>query len=562
MPAILCLTAHRKRKTTAVFVGFLVICALLLSACSGNNSTTPTSGPKADTLESLAAVGDDFVNNYNPNAVVTIFPETTLIYDTLLDVNAPDNSVKPWLVQTWEWSGDNKVLTFHLRPNVKWADGQLLTSKDVAFTINLVKKYPQADYFGIWQKLTSLTIVDDATIQFTLNTPFYELLPWLGSYNIEPEHIYSKIQGDPTKYIDDHPVGTGPYMLESFTPNLVTFVANPNFWEPGKPAVKRIKFHVYKNTDTAQLQLFAGKLDVATMQPSSNIDKNFVQKDSQHNHYWFVPGNVLILSTNVTKKPLSDVAVRQAISQALDRDKMSKIAELGYMPVASPTLLLLPNYKDYLAPQYADLKYSQDIQKAQSTLEAAGYTKGSDGIYVGKDGQKLSFQINVDSSAGDRVTIGQMMVESLKSVGMDVSLNTLPSQTWDDKMRLGDYDTAVTQINGGVSPFDFYNFLLNWKYSGPIGTKVEGSTVNFERWNDPTTNQLLDQFLGTSDLAAQKQLIYKYEQIMVEQVPSVPLLYQASWFEYRTAKFTGWPSADNQYTVGGSEQMYTDIVPA
>lgn len=103
---------------------------------------------------------------------------------------------------------------------------------------------------------------------------------------------------------------------------------------------------------------------------------------------------------------------------------------------------------------------------------------------------------------------------------------------------------AISWTNPGPTPYYLYNSLLNSKNTAAIG---KTASSNFERWSDPATDQYLSQYATTADPAIQQKAIAGLEKVMVEQLPSIPLVFGATWNEYSTSNFTGWPTADNAY---------------
>jgi len=103
---------------------------------------------------------------------------------------------------------------------------------------------------------------------------------------------------------------------------------------------------------------------------------------------------------------------------------------------------------------------------------------------------------------------------------------------------------AISWTNPGPTPFYLYNSMLNSTNSAAIGKQASS---NWERWIDPSTDKLLTQYATTADSSLQQQALNGLQQIMVEQLPSIPLVYGATWYEYSTRNFTGWPDANNAY---------------
>jgi peptide/nickel transport system substrate-binding protein len=205
---------------------------------------------------------------------------------------------------------------------------------------------------------------------------------------------------------------------------------------------------------------------------------------------------------------------------------------------------VLPANQSSLDAAYANTSFSLDAAKSNQLMASAGYTKGSDGIYVGKDGKKLSFQIDVVTGWTDWVTAVQIIADNLKAVGIDAKVNSIAFNSYFSALQNGSYDMAISWTNPGPTPFYLYNSLLNSTNSAAIGKQAAS---NFERWMDPTTDKLLAQYATTADAATQQQALAGLEKIMVEQLPSIPLVYGATWYEYSSRNFTGWPDASNAY---------------
>jgi peptide/nickel transport system substrate-binding protein len=253
-----------------------------------------------------------------------------------------------------------------------------------------------------------------------------------------------------------------------------------------------------------------------------------------------------MLYLNTAKAPFNKLAVRQAISSAVDRNQMYKVGESGYEPVSHPTALVLPANQKYLSSDYANTTFSVDTAKSTQLLESAGFKKGGDGIYADASGKKLSFNVNVVDGWTDWVTNCQIMANNLKAIGMDVKVNAVSFNSYFSSMQTGSFDAAISWTNPGPTPFYLYNSMLNSTNTKPIG---QNATSNWERWSDPTTDQFLNQYATSTDANVQQQAIAGIQKIMVEQVPSVPLVYGATWNEYSTARFTGWPTAQNAYAM-------------
>ncbi len=532
-----------KTRTGMIMTSCLVVLVMLLSACGGGGSSANKSSAKNAVLTIAPSPKGDFTENFSPYSPTALDGIQGPMYETLLFFNRMDGSVKPWLASSYTFASDAKSLTFHLRQGVKWTDGQAFTSDDVVFTLNTIKQYPAADSGGIWQYINSVAAPDANTVTVTFKKAYTPILWYLGGQVwILPKHLWATV-GDPTKYTNTSPVGTGPFKLKSFTPQLVDFVKNPNYWQPGKPEVAELKYPSFNSNTGAELVLSQGQLDWTGLF-TPDIQKTYVNRDPAHNHYWFPARNVVMLYLNTAKAPFNKLAVRQAISSALDRQQMYKVAESGYEPVSSPTALVLPSNQNFLSSNYANSAFSIDTAKSMQLLESAGFKKGSDGIYADASGKKLSFNLNVVNGWTDWVTDCQIMADNLKKIGIDAKVNAVSYNAYYSAMQTGSFDTAISWTNAGPTPYFLYNSMLNSTNTKPVG---QTAVSNWERWSDSTTDTLLNQYATSTDQSVQQQAIANIQKIMVEQLPSIPLVYGATWNEYSTARFTGWPSANNAY---------------
>lgn len=531
-----------KARTKAVVFPLLALLLMVLAAC-GQGGTANSTSKNNSVLNVVPSPKGDFTDGFSPYSSTANYGSQGMIYETLLFFNRMNSSVQPWLAQSYVFSSDAKTLTFHLRPGVKWSDGQPFTSADVVFTLDMLKQYPAADTNGLWQYIQGVQAPDNSTVTVALKTAYSPILWYLaGQTWIVSKHEYASA-GDPTKFADDNPVGTGPFMLKSFSPQVIDLKKNPNYWQPGKPAINEIRYPAFDSNTSAELLLQRGDVDWTGLY-TPNIQQTYVDKDPAHNHYWFPNRNIVMLYLNTAKAPFNQLAVREAISDAIDREQLYKVAESGYEPVASPTGLVLPANQSNLDPTYASASFSRDTAKSLQLLNSAGFTKGSNGIYVDKSGKQLSFNIDVVTGWTDWVTEDQIIVSDLKAIGISATVNAISYNSYFSALQMGSYDMAISWTNPGPTPFYLYNSLLNSTNSAPIG---KAASSNFERWMNPTTDQLLTQYATTTDTAVQQQALNGLQQIMVQQLPSIPLVFGATWYEYSTRNFSGWPTASNAY---------------
>jgi peptide/nickel transport system substrate-binding protein len=533
-------------------VAAAMVLGLGIAACSSGGAKSSPSTPKSVTLTEEATTGVTFTQNFNPfdvNSLATEMNMRTLVYEPLFEFNALQPGViHPWLGQTYTWSNGGKTLTVTLRPGVKWSDGQPFTSADVAFTYNTINASAAANYSGV-PAITSITTPDSTTAVLNFKTAQYaNLFAIAGNTFIVPKHVWQSISAPATATVAT-PVGTGPYVLKSFTTQLVTFSANPHYWG-GTPPISQVQIPYYSGNTAATTALAADQLDWAGNE-IPNLQQLYVSKNPSTNHYWFPGGNTVTLWINVSKGgPLADPKVRQAISAGINRQEISAKGEYGYeAPATSSSGLILPAQQQYLLPSLAnDISPSADAAKVSSILTADGYKKDAKGIWA-KNGQEITFSIEDPTAFTDYFADAQLLSSQLKAVGINATVNGVAAPAWFTDTQNGNFQTVV-HWGGGVGgasdpyPFGQYQYWMDSTLSAPVG---KSAASNYGRYTSPQAQAAFTQYENSNATGTQMQAIHSLETIESTQMPAIPLVYGADWNEYSTARITGWPTQANPY---------------
>lgn len=492
------------------------------------------------------ATGALWNGSFSPFSVAVNFTSLGIIYEPLVYINIINNQTTPWLATGYRWSNGNKTLTFALRSGVRWSDGQPFSAADVAFTFNLMKKYPALDLQAVWSVLKSVQAQGSSTVVMNFSQPAVPFFYYIADQDgIVAEHIWSKVK-NPVTYADSHPIGTGPFVLQQSSPQTITYVRNPHYWQPGKPYVDKVLYPAFTSNDPANLYLAQGQADWA-YQFVPNIKTYYISRDPANNHYWFPPiGNVDIY-INQKVSPLSTVAVRRALAYGIDRQRVALIGEYGYEPAGNQTGVLMPNFASWLdtkqAAQYGN-NYAYNPQKAISLLEQAGFKRDGSGTFKNPSGKPLSFSIINNAGYTDWVASVQVIQNQLKQIGIELHPENLSQTDYQTRLNNGQFDLAYALPPYGPNPYYDFHAVLFSGNSAPIG---QAATSNYERWISPQTDALLNQFAAASDSATQHALINRLQGIMLSQVPVIPVTEQVAWDEWSTAKFAGWPTPQNPY---------------
>jgi peptide/nickel transport system substrate-binding protein len=540
-----------------------------VAGCSAgaSSSSSPTNGHTSTTSSTLTISNENgalWTCGFNPLNASDSLLAVGFIYEPLVYVNPlQDGKQTPMLASSYTWGAGNKSLTFTIRQGVKWSDGTPMTAADVAYTFNLIKKYPALDLTGAWSVLSSVTATGNTvTMEFSqVAVPYFYYIA--DQTPIVPEHIWSTYSNPTTNPVTS-PVGTGPYVMSKCSPSDITYSANPSYWQPGLPKIKKIQYPAYTSNNTANNDLANGTAQWGAQYiPAINA---FYTSKSPDYHYWFPPTVNVSLVPNLTNPLLSNVKVREAISYAIDRQKVSTIGESGYEPPANQTGIVTPTFSSSLNNSaLSSWGNGYDPAKATSLLESAGFHMGSDGIMTNSAGQKLSFTVINIGDYSDWVASVQVIQQELKAIGIQINPDNLSNTDFDADLYYGKYQLAYyDQQTFGPSAYYELNNWLNSANTAAVG-KVAAS--NYERYSNPATDKLLNQYATTTDPATQQSILNQVQQVMLNDVPIIPVVEAVDWYQYDTGSFTGWPTPSNPYaqpsaySYPDNEQVLLHLAP-
>jgi peptide/nickel transport system substrate-binding protein len=529
-------------------IGVLIASGLLAAACGTSSSSSGKSSGPSGTLTLSNEQGTLWTCSFNPFNPSNLANGSSMgqVYEPLAFVNTLQNAkVTPWLATSWAWNGNNTMLTFTIRQGVKFNDGTPMSAADVAFTFNLMKKYPALDLNSVWSVLSSVAQKGADQVVMTFKAAAVPYFYYIADQvPIVPQHVWSTIS-DPVTYKDSDPVATGAFIVRPCTAQNITYVANPHYWQPGEPKLAKVLYPAFTSNDPANTYLATGQAQWGS-QFIPNIGSFYTSK-SPDNHYWFPPVANVSLIPNLTVPGLDNVAVRQAMAYAIDRSRVSQIGEYGYEPPGNQSDITTPTFSSWLDPAAAaKYNYGYNPAKAQQILTAAGFKKGPDGIFASASGQKLSFTVINIGGYSDWVAAMQVIQQELQAAGIRITPDNLSQTDFLARMYNGNYQLAYYNQTGGPTP---YYELRQWLYSpnsAPIGKQA---STDWERYSNPATDNLIKAYGATTSAATQHQIVSQLQQVVLQNVPFIPVTEEVDWYQYNTSNFTGWVTPTNPYAL-------------
>ena len=342
------------------------------------------------------------------------------VYESLTSRD-DNNDVQPGLAKSWDVSDDGTVYTFHLNDGMTFSNGDALDAEDVAWSISELEKNQYKDYEEI-AGYKSVEAVDSTTVRLTLDAPYSQLL-----WNLSGRAglVFDK---DADYDAKTQAVGSGPYLLDSFTANdSAVLVQNKNYWGANKAQIGTVTIKYYADQNAAINAIKSG--DIQTL---SGYDYDAV-KSLDGNGYTVQAGDdtdKMVLAFNNAKAPFTDKRVRQAIRYAIDEDSI--IASRGGVDTAlgGPIPDLDPGYEDLTG------LYPHDVDKAKQLLAEAGYTD-SNPLKI-----TLTYATIYSSSIGDQ------LASQLAEAGIELTVNQVEFNTWlSDVYTNHDYDLSLVDHN-------------------------------------------------------------------------------------------------------------------
>ncbi|HEV7257536.1 MAG TPA: ABC transporter substrate-binding protein [Bosea sp. (in: a-proteobacteria)] len=356
--------------------------ALALSGASALAQSCPKTGGTLTYVYSLEPTSLSTI----ATSAVPVALISTKMYESLLNYEGPGLAPKPGLAESWTISDDRKTYTFKLRPGVTWHDGKPFTAEDVKFSVeSIIRPYHSRGktYFG---DVAAVETPDPLTVVFRLKAPvpFFMNVFQAGEAPMMPKHGFdgidvSTVAAVRAAPIMQNPVGTGPFRFKEWRKGShITLERNPTYWRKGFPCLDQIVQRMMPDGASRAIALETGEVDLAPMSSLPEAEAQRLEnmpslEASQAGAEALGPN--MWLEVNMRDKPLADLKVRQALSLALDRERIVDVIWYGQgKPARGPVVSGNAAFNKALKP------YEYNPRKANQLLDEAGYPRGANGV--------------------------------------------------------------------------------------------------------------------------------------------------------------------------------------
>jgi peptide/nickel transport system substrate-binding protein len=479
-----------------------------------------------------------------------------LVYDRLLGYGT-DLRPQPELASDYTYSADGRSITFTLRSGVSWSDGQPFTADDVTFTYRLIHDQKLGQYAQWLTHLKSAEAPSPTSVTLTFDSP-QAFDPAL-TIPILPKHVWGSMDAAAiTKFTNDAPVGTGPFRFVSWkNGETLTLARNDSFW--GTPPIAAgIIFVLYANEDVMAQALKRGDVDVLTEVPPTIWDglqgaegvKALSLPSFSFHHIGI---NVSAAADSKGNPLLKDRAVRQALSNALDRNQLVQLALAGHGSAGST--LIPKGLTDWHYEPGQDEVMNANPAKAMSLLDAAGYTdRNGDGVREDANGKQLEFRLIAIESTGVDVRAAQLFRDAAAAVGIKLDLTTLDENALGKRVyETTDWDIFVWGWDSSVPDPDYMLGV-------PLCSQIGGNNDIY--YCSKEYDALYDQQATTVDQAARKVLTDQMQKMFYADAAYLVMWYQDKLQAYRTDTWTGWAETPGGIVFNFPRDNYLKVVPA
>ena len=504
----------RSRNTFIVCLGLIAT-----GACSGGDRLDPLASTDGRAIMRVAYEREvDVLNAFTSQMLVDIHFSmveglvTTDENNTYIPVLAEEiPTIENGLIQE---NPDGSVdMTWRLREDVRWHDGEPFTSADVCFTWSFVTSENSQTYNRDWYLgILSCAEPDEHTVVFT----------WDGEYGyyaglfeaILPEHVLGSMTTE--EIVNYTPynrgaelVGTGPFKFAEWrSGEYIRVVRNDDYWRgPEYPAIDEVVWSFVPDSNTRLNAMRAGQYHYARLEPTQVSEVEDLPAYETH----LISSNTFLhldLSLNSDRSAVlfADRDVRQALFHAVDRDAIASQLMQGTVRVANTPINPTSPYHN---PDVVASAYDPDL--AARMLTTAGWIEGSDGIRV-KDGQRFSFTMLNRAGTAERIAVAQVIQAQLKVVGVEVDFETLESAAWTQTWRSFDWEAVVSAWFLPSDP----SFTGLYKCDGPN---------NMTRFCDPSLDEIMEGSDRALSFADRKPLLDEAQVVLAENSRMLPIYY-------------------------------------
>ncbi|OQX65933.1 MAG: peptide ABC transporter substrate-binding protein [Desulfococcus sp. 4484_242] len=431
------------------------------------------------------------------------------------------------------WAGEllpvtehNPVIVFHLRPDVRFHDGRILTAEDVRFTYQAVMDPANlSPRVSDYEPVKTVEVVDPLTLRIVYKRLYSPALATWGM-GILPKHLLNRealrkearmLGRDPDTFtmrqsrFDRHPVGCGPFQFDRWESDQFILLKRFNgYWE-GPPNYHRYVMRIIPDLLTQEMEFYSGTLDSYQVQPHQ---VKRLEKDPRFQCFSGTSFGYTYIGYNLRRAPFDDVRVRRALGMAINVDHIISYVLYHQGERITGPFAVQTDYYDHRIPP---LPY--DPEGAVELLNQAGWKRNEDG-WMEKDGKRLEFTLITNSGNDIRKAILAIAQDAWKQIGIDVRTDVLEWSVFiQERVNKLDFDALVLGWVMGIEP-DLYQI---WHSS-----QTHPHQLNFVGFQNLKADELIIKIRQEYDHAKQVAYCHELHRLIAQEQPCT-FLYVGKW---------------------------------
>jgi peptide/nickel transport system substrate-binding protein len=511
----------RRRTLSALLAAAALLGSLACRRTPAPAVKEPTGeGPQPGGQVVVAALADiTTLNEYQSSGDAGEAEVIDLLFPALM-VEQPDYqlhppSFAPRLATSWEFSADNRDLTFHLRPDARWSDGTPVTAEDVRFTF-LAQNDPRVDSVGMEIKdfIKDVEVMDPHTVRFHFSRVYPYQLMDANDGHIVPAHAWGKVPFDKWRTTDFEKilVTGGPFRFAAHIPQqTIVLQRDPTYWNAPRPYLDRLVFRILPDMAGQLAQLFAGDVDLVPSVAPQEADRVVADPDLRLVEY---PSRLWgLVGWNNRRSMFADRRVRRALSLGINRKALVDTVFRGHAKLATGPVLSSMWAFDRSLPQ---LPYDQ-AQAAALLAQAGWRDTNGDGILDRSD-KVFAFDLLYPAANTLRRQMALLIQADLARLGIKVRPVQVEFTSLISRAEAGDFD-AVLWVWEEATKIDLTS---TWSTPSP----GQGSN-NFIGYSNPEVDRLIAVAREEPDYTRAKVLLDRIQEAIVADQP-VTFLYEAN----------------------------------
>lgn len=517
-----------KQRTWKKHLAFLLAGAMTVSVLAGcgtskSQETAESAAGTEETAEkengekiirtviSYPAEVDKMDTVYNQNDMLNY----ELIYEPLVRYGE-GGTYEPGLAEKWDISEDGLEYIFYLKQGVKFSDGSDFNADNVLFNVKHWEGQAATANMNAYMNLENAEKIDDYTVKFTFSKSYY---PYLTEFSYSrPLRFLAEAALD----VDGNfvkPIGTGPWMIESYDDTTTTLVPNPYYYGEAPKADKLVSTYI-ADSESRIMALQSGEIDITYCSISSE-SLPVIEADENLAVYEVEGTTGVMMTFNYENELLQDVNVRKAFNYAINKEE---IVNALYDGKGTPATGMFPTSVAYVTEEN-NKGYTYNVEKAKECLAKAGYSDSDGDGILDKDGKALAFDLVITDK---NKSLAEYLQSMFRELGISMEIRQVDTPTYSDIIgNTRDFDLCIRSTYADA-----------WNPVGTFTYEFYNTDSKPAIWSSKEFDRLFAEALATTtdeDRQEKYDAIYNY---MYEEAVVAPIYYPKMLYAYNT-KLTG-----------------------